>query len=106
MTIACNVSRSIPAKVDAVGIPVASDGPIPASVGLSRAALKSIGFEGKREQTLVLAPAGRSNAVRILIGVGDVASIDESSMRLIAAALARAAKKVSHLPRHWLVSQK
>ena len=93
MTIAFNVSRSIPAKVDAVGIPVGSDGPIPASVGLSRAALKSIGFEGKREQTLVLAPAGRSNAVRILIGVGDVASIDESSMRLIAAALARAAKK-------------
>ena len=51
MTIAFNVSRSIPAKVDAVGIPVASDGPIPASVGLSRAALKSIGFEGARTNT-------------------------------------------------------
>ena len=44
------VSKTVPATAAVVAIPVASDGPVPKEVGLTRAQLTAMGFEGKRSE--------------------------------------------------------
>jgi leucyl aminopeptidase len=89
--IAVDIARNAPRNVDAVGVPVATDGPVPRQVGLSRAALASHGFEGKVGQTLVV-PSATTPTV-IAVGVGPAAERTASTLRTAAAALARAAGK-------------
>ena len=90
MRTAFSVSKSVPAKVAAIVIPVAASGPIPSGVGLNRAQLAALGFEGKTSQTHTLTPAAGKTAVRVLIGIGDVRDLNTSVLRNVAASAARA----------------
>ena len=78
-----------PSGMDAIGIPVTSEGALPKEVSLSRKTLESLGFTGKVGQTYVV-PAEKG-AVSVLIGVGELAKLDTASLRKAAAAFARAA---------------
>src|SRR6185436_14909439 len=91
LMISVDIARNSPRHVDAVGVPVASDGPVPRQVGLSRAVLASHGFEGKVGQTLVV-PSATTPTV-IAVGVGPAGERTASTLRTAAAALARAAGK-------------
>ncbi|MEI7991806.1 MAG: leucyl aminopeptidase [Actinomycetota bacterium] len=95
MTLTIDVARSAPRDADAVGIPVASEGTVSRSLGLTRARLAELGFEGKPGQTLVIPTA--SGATVIAIGVGARKDRTPAAMRNAAAALARAAAKCSTL---------
>lgn len=90
MRTAFSVSKSIPAKVAAIVIPVAASGPVPSGVGLNRAQLSALGFEGRASQTQTLPPAAGKTAVRVLVGIGEVRDLDTSVLRNVAAAAARA----------------
>jgi leucyl aminopeptidase len=78
-----------PTGMDALGIPVTSEGALPKEVSLSRKTLESLGFTGKVGQTYVV-PAEKG-AVSVLIGVGELTKLDTASLRKAAAAFARAA---------------
>lgn len=88
-----SVAKSVPASVAAVAIPVASEGAIPKEVGLTRAQLAALGFEGKCCQTYALPAADGSKAVRVLVGIGAVKDLNEATLRNIGAAMARACSK-------------
>ena len=90
MRTAFSVSKSVPAKVAAIVIPVAASGPIPSGVGLNRAQLSALGFEGRASQTQTLPPAAGKTAVRVLLGIGEVRNLDTSVLRNVAASAARA----------------
>ena len=90
MRTAFSVSKSVPAKVAAIVIPVAASGPIPSGVGLNRAQLAALGFEGRASQTQTLPPAAGKTAVRVLLGIGEVRNLDMSVLRNVAASAARA----------------
>ena len=90
MRTAFSVSKSVPAKVAAIVIPVAASGPIPSGVGLNRAQLAALGFEGRASQTQTLPPAAGKTAVRVLLGIGEVRDLDTSVLRNVAASAARA----------------
>ena len=90
MRTAFSVSKSVPAKVAAIVIPVAASGPIPSGVGLNRAQLSALGFEGRASQTQTLPPAAGKTAVRVLVGIGEVRDLDTSVLRNVAASAARA----------------
>lgn len=57
-----------PTGMNAIGIPVTSEGALPKEVSLSRKTLESLGFTGKVGQTYVV-PAEKG-AVSVLIGIG------------------------------------
>ena len=90
MRTAFSVSKSVPAKVAAIVIPVAASGPIPSGVGLNRSQLAALGFEGRASQTQTLPPAAGKTAVRVLLGIGEVRDLDTSVLRNVAASAARA----------------
>jgi leucyl aminopeptidase len=90
MRTAFSVSKSVPAKVAAIVIPIAASGPVPSGVGLNRAQLAALGFEGKTSQTHTLTPAAGKTAVRVLVGIGDVRDLNTSVLRNVAASAARA----------------
>jgi leucyl aminopeptidase len=90
MRTAFSVSKSVPAKVAAIVIPVAASGPIPSGVGLNRAQLAALGFERRASQTQTLPPAAGKTAVRVLLGIGEVRNLDTSVLRNVAASAARA----------------
>ncbi|MBM3637847.1 MAG: leucyl aminopeptidase [Actinobacteria bacterium] len=91
MGISVTLSRTADASTSAVGIPIASDGPLSSDLRLSRKDLSALGFEAKSGQTLVLPSTAGSKQVRILVGIGDVKSVTPSTLRSAAASLARAA---------------
>lgn len=91
MTVTVHLSRSIPKEVDAVGLPMATTGPVPRALGLSRSALAAQGFDGKPGQTFVV-PSG-SGPAQIAVGIGEVGSLDVTGLRNAGAALVRAAGK-------------
>jgi leucyl aminopeptidase len=81
-----SVVRSAPKGVGAVGLAVATSGPIPRQIGLTRAALESLGFTGQSGQTLVV-PVKDGPTV-VAVGVGDDPS--PTTLRNAGAAFARA----------------
>ncbi len=80
-------AATAPDDADAVGVLVGADGPVP-DLGFDRAALRAAGFTGEPGRTLVL-PA-KAGAPRVLVGVGDLAALDETGLRDAAAAFAGA----------------
>ena len=62
-SVTVSVARSVPADAEAVGFAVAEKGPVPRQLGLSRAALKANGFEGKSGQVLSVPTAVLSAAL-------------------------------------------
>ena len=93
MRTAFSVSKSVPAKVAAIVIPIAASGPIPSGVGLNRGQLAALGFEGKTSQTHTLTPAAGKTAVRVLVGIGDVRDLNTSVLRNVAASAAHASSR-------------
>jgi leucyl aminopeptidase len=93
--IAVEVTRTTPRSADVVGVPVPTEGPVPRSLGLSRAALAASGFEGKVGQTLFV-PAATGPA-RIAVGIGAPGELSANTVRTAAAAMARAVGKRAHL---------
>ncbi len=85
-----HVVRSTPKTVDSIGVPVATRGVVPRSLGMNRAALAAAGFEGKAGQTLVLPSA--AGPTQIAVGIGDE-RLTAATLRNAAAALVRAAGK-------------
>lgn len=85
-------SKSAPAKVDAVVIPVASAGPVPSGLGYTRDQLSALGFDGAPSQTLALPGSGSAKAT-VLVGVGDVKELTANGLRNIAASVARACSR-------------
>ena len=80
-------ATAAPDDADAIGVLVGADGPVP-DLGFDRAALRGAGFTAAPGTTLVL-PA-KEGAPRVLVGVGDLASLDEAGLRDAAAAFAGA----------------
>ena len=89
MTLAIEIAASSPRDVDLVGVPVFASGPVPRSLGLSRARLGELGFEGKPGQALTLPSA--SGPSTVAIGLVELAKLTTGGLRTAAAALARAA---------------
>src|SRR5215831_425072 len=90
-----NVSSSLPTGDGCLGVPVGIDGAVPPSLGVDRAALSAMGFEGKVGQTLALPSRGGPGLVAV--GTGNAAELGAAKLRDAAAAFARAAAKHSHL---------
>ena len=90
-SVSIDVVRSVPRNVEAVGLAVATSGPVPRQLGLARATLAANGFEGKAGQVLVLPAA--TGPTLIAVGIGDVESLGANGLRSAAAALVRAAGK-------------
>ena len=88
-----SVAKSVPSKVEAIVIPMASAGPVPSGLGLTRSQLLTMGFEGKAQQTLVLSPLSGKTAVRVLVGIGEVSELNANVLRNIAATAARASSR-------------
>lgn len=95
MPIAVETTRTTPRSADVVGVAVATEGPVPRSLGLSRAALSASGFDGKLGQTLVVPVA--SGPARIAVGIGAPGELNVNGVRTAAAAMARAVGKRTHL---------
>jgi leucyl aminopeptidase len=91
MNVNVDVVKSAPRSAEAIGLPVATSGPVPRQLGLSRAALAAHGFEGKEGQVLVVPSA--SGATPIAIGVGEPGKITANGLRNAAAAFVRSAGK-------------
>ena len=94
MSLAFSTARSNPRSADVVGIGVFTDGPVPRGLGLNRASLGTLGFDGKVGQTALVPSAG---ALVVAVGLGDRAKVSAASLRTSAAALARASSKRTHL---------
>jgi leucyl aminopeptidase len=85
-----NVTRAVPARATAIGVPVGEFGQVAPQIGLDRRALKAAGFDGKVGQTLVLPQ--RNRKVVIAVGVGNPrGELTAAALRDAAAAFARAA---------------
>ena len=84
-----SVTSTLPDGATAIGVPVASSGPVPAALGVDRRRLKSWGFDGSVGSTFVV-PAS-DGRLHVAGGVGDATALDSSAIRHAAAAFARAA---------------
>lgn len=89
-------AANVPSTADALVVAVASSGPLPAGLGLTREALAQCGFEAKPAQTVIL-PAQDGGKVQVLVGVGEKADLNPNKVRTIAAAAARAASRFGHV---------
>jgi leucyl aminopeptidase len=89
MTAIVALARTIPKTANAVGVPVATSGAVPRSLGLNRAALAAHGFEGKIGQVLVIPTA--SGPTQVAVGVGDPSVLTVQTVRTAVAAVVRAA---------------
>ena len=90
MSISFKVSRSS-STTDAVGVVVASDGPVPSELGLNRKQLSARGFDAKVGQTMVLHGL-RGSRIIVAVGIGDPRKFGPTEARNTAAALARAVR--------------
>jgi leucyl aminopeptidase len=91
-----HVSSSIPASVDALVTGVPATGALPADLGVTRSGLSALGFDAKTGQTIAL-PAGDAGRVTVLVGLGDLKSLDTAAVRTLAAAAARACNRFTHV---------
>lgn len=95
MALTFDVARTVPRGTECVGIPVYTEGAVPRSLGIGRAALVALGFEGKVAQTLAIPQA--DGGLVVAVGMGEPGGVTATSLRKSAAALARAAQKRASL---------
>jgi leucyl aminopeptidase len=81
------------AGLDAIGVIVHDEGPLPDGVGLDREALQRAGFEAKPGQTLLIPQAGRT--LIIVVGGGPAPEMTDAALRDAAAAFVRAVPKAA-----------
>jgi len=89
MTPTIQVAATTPRDVDVVGVAVFLSGPVPRQLGLSRARLGELGFEGKPGQTFPVPSA--TGPLVVAVGMGDASALTTGVLRSAAAALVRAA---------------
>ena len=89
MAVTFELARKVPAGASAVGVAVTSDGF--GTGDLDWDFLRAQGFEGKRDQTAVL--ADREGPDTIVVGVGPSAALDTTALRRAAANMARAGRR-------------
>ena len=77
------------------GYAVSSEGPVPAAIGLDRAALTEAGFTGAVGQALVLPQA--SGPTLVAVGIGEHGRLTTATLRDASAAFARAGRHARHL---------
>jgi leucyl aminopeptidase len=92
--IAVTVARAAPSSVGAVGVPVGEKGAVPRQLGVDRATLTALGFEGKAGQTLVIPRRDGADLVAVGTGAG---RLSLAELRDAAAAFGRAVAKHSAL---------
>jgi leucyl aminopeptidase len=90
-----DVADTIPDGAQAVAIPVAADGTGAEALGLDRASLAAVGFDGRPGQTHAL--AGGDGPLRVAVGVGDPAAVDAAAIRDAAAAFALGTRRQARL---------
>ena len=90
-----DVDESVPTEADCIGIPVGTDGQIPAPLQLDRETLTRSGFDAAVGQTLAVPRQNEPTVVAV--GIGDPTELDAARLRDAAAAFARAVSKHSHL---------
>lgn len=78
-------------ELDALGVLVASEGDVPASLGLDRPALERAGFQAEPGTTLQVATP--SGALLVAVGGGSLGSLGAAEWRKAAAALVRATSR-------------
>lgn len=81
--------------VEAVAVLVGTGGPVPARLGLDRAALERAGFKGAAGSTLAI-PAAAGPLV-VAVGVGDPADLEVHALREAIAHAVRATKSKAHV---------
>ncbi len=81
------------AGLDAIGVLVFDEGPLPEGIGLDRDALGRAGFEAKAGQTLMLPQPGHS--LIIVVGGGPEPEATDATLRDAGAAFVRAVKKAT-----------
>ena len=77
-----------PGDVEAASFFVATDGTVPAELGVDRATLQACGFHGAVGQTLVL--PGAEGTVQVAVGIGDPTKVTTTELRDAAATFSRA----------------
>lgn len=82
------VAGTLPPGLDAVAVPVTTDGPLPGGHGLDRDVLRRAGFTSKVGSTLALPPT--TGTVPVLVGLGGSSAVTAAVVRDAAAAFARA----------------
>jgi len=95
MSLTVEVARTAPRGIAAIGIPVATSGAVPRSLGWSRAELTAAGFEAKPGQVLTVPSAG--GATLVAVGIGPASEVTAAVLRNAAAALARAVPRAESL---------
>ena len=95
MSIDFSVTRTVPRDAKAVGIGVFTEGAVGRSLGIDRAGLTALGFEGKPGQAYVL--AGGTGPTRVALGLGAKGETTVSDLRKSAAAFARAVGRLGSL---------
>ena len=88
MSIDFSVTRTVPRDTKAVGIGVFTEGAVGRALGIDRAGLTALGFEGKPGQAYIL--AGGAGPTRVALGLGAKGETTVSDLRKSAAAFARA----------------
>ncbi len=90
-----DVATEAPADVEAIGVPVASDGDISDLFGKDRAALEALDFKGEVGQALRMPqPDGPT---LVAVGVGAPETLDAAKVRDAAAAFGRASARYTRL---------
>jgi leucyl aminopeptidase len=89
------VTASVPPDAPVIGVLVASEGAVPAAVGLDRSTLADVGFRATVRQSLVLPRAAAPTVVAV--GIGDPARLTAAALRDAAASFARAAQAYEHV---------
>jgi leucyl aminopeptidase len=84
------VARSAPTPAGAIGVGIGEKGTVPRQLGVDRATLTALGFEGKAGQTLVVPRRDGPDLVAIGTGTGQLSLAE---LRDAAAAFARAVPK-------------
>jgi leucyl aminopeptidase len=95
MSIDFSVTRTVPRDAKAVGIGVFTEGAVGRALGIDRAGLSALGFEGKPGQAYVL--AGGTGPTRVALGLGAKGETTVSDVRKSAAAFARAVGRLGSL---------
>src|SRR5215510_917596 len=95
MSIAFSVTRSAPRDAKAIGIGVFTEGAVGRALGVDRAELTALGFDGKPGQACVI--AGGAGPTRVALGLGKKGQTTVSDVRKAAAAFVRAAGRLGSL---------
>ncbi len=95
MSIDFSVTRSAPRDASAIGIGVFTEGAVGRALGIDRAGLTALGFDGKPGQACVI--AGGSGATRVALGLGKKGETTVADVRRAAGAFARAAGRLGSL---------